>query len=98
MRINRGDTTNASQVNLDETRQPREVTDSTVPTAATGGSASDSIALTGVSDLVQLALSAGGGERADRLQQLQQLVETNQYSVDPASVSSALIAAHLSGE
>jgi anti-sigma28 factor (negative regulator of flagellin synthesis) len=98
MRINRGDMTTNPEIELQPARSSREVVDSATPTASDGSGASDSIALTGVSSLAQLALTAGAGERADRVQQLKQMVDNNQYTIDPVSVSSALIGAHLSGE
>lgn len=98
MRINRGDVTTNPEIELQPARSSREVVDSTTPADSGRSGASDSIALTGVSSLAQLALTAGAGQRADRVQQLKQLVDTNQYTIDPGSVSSALISAHMSGE
>jgi anti-sigma28 factor (negative regulator of flagellin synthesis) len=98
MRIDSGDVTSNREIELQPARPSREVVDSTAPAGSGGSAASDSIALNGVSSLVQLALSAGAGQRADRVQQLKQLVDTNQYTIDPVSVSSALIHAHMSGE
>jgi len=98
MRINGGDMTTNPEIELQPARSSREVVDSTAPAGSGGSAASDSIALNGISSLVQLALSAGASQRADRVQQLKQLVDTNQYAIDPASVSRALIAAHMSGE
>ena len=96
MRINRGEMTSNPEIELQLTRPSREAIDSKASTGLAAGS--DSVALNGVGDLAQLALSAGVSERADRVEQLKQLVDTNQYAIDPASVSRALIAAHMSGE
>jgi flagellar biosynthesis anti-sigma factor FlgM len=100
MRIQNGDVTDTMEIQLNQTRQSREVADSTAVPAGSraGAGSSDSIALSGNSDLVQLALTAGSGDRADRIAQLKQLVANNQYSVDPEAVSSALIGAHLTGD
>ena len=100
MRIQHGDVTDNMEIQLNQTRQSREVADSPAapgaPTPVAGNS--DSINLTGVGGLVQSALSAGAQQRADRVEQLKQLVNSNQYSVDPEAVSRALIGAHLAGE
>lgn len=99
MRIQNGDVTDNMEIQLNQARQSREVIDSaTAPAASTTtGSSSDSINLTGVSGLVQTALTAGAQQRAVRVEQLKQLVDSNQYSVDPEAVSNALISAHLTG-
>ena len=98
MRINSGDVTDSMEIQLDQSHPSREVADSTkTSTAGNSSGTSDSIALTGVGDLVQLALGAGAAQRADRVQQLKQLVDSNQYSIDPEAVSRALIGAHMTG-
>ncbi len=100
MRICSYGATDTREIQLDQTRQSREVADSAssppAPAAAAGNS--DSIALTGVSGMIQLALNAGTNERAGRVQQLKQLVDSNQYAIDPQTVSRALIGAHLTGD
>ncbi len=100
MRIKTGDMTDASQINLDQTRNTREVSDSSASgvTAANKSQGSDSIALSGISDLVSQAQSAGSDARAARVQQLKQLIESNQYPIDPVAVSRALISAHVAGD
>lgn len=100
MRIQNGDVTDNMEIQLNQTRQSREVVDSPAPSAGStpGAGSSDSISLTGVSGLVQTALGAGAQQRADRVAQLKQLVNSNQYSVDPEAVSRALISAHLTGD
>ncbi|HMD50618.1 MAG TPA: flagellar biosynthesis anti-sigma factor FlgM [Bryobacteraceae bacterium] len=100
MRIQNGDVTDNMEIQLNQTRQSREVADSgTAPAGSTtAGGSSDSINITGSGGLVQSALSAGAQERADRVEQLKQLVNSNQYSVDPEAVSRALIGAHLAGD
>ena len=100
MRIQNGEATDNMEIQLNQTRQSREVADSS---ASAGGStptagSSDSINITGDNGLVQSALNAGAQQRADRVEQLKQLVNSNQYSVDPEAVSSALIGAHLAGD
>ena len=97
MRINRGDMTDPPQVELDQSRPAREVVENAAPPAqpAGGSAGSDSIAITGISGLVQQALSAGAAERADLVQQLKQLIESGQYTVDPLTVSRALLSAHV---
>jgi anti-sigma28 factor (negative regulator of flagellin synthesis) len=100
MKIHSGDVPDTMEIQIDQARQSREVTDSTGPTTGSkaGTGSSDSIALTGVSDVVQLALNAGTNERADRVQQLKQLVDSNQYATDPAALSRAMIGAQLTGD
>ena len=98
MRINGSDITGNQELDLQATRSSREVADSTGSTNVGSAQTSDSIALTGLSDLTQLALSAGASQRADLVQQLKLAVETNQYRVDPEAVSRALIAAHTAGQ
>ncbi len=98
MRIGRGDITGNREIELQPAQSSRQPIDSTGSTGLGGTEASDSIALNGVSDLVQLALNAGTGERTDHVQQLKQSVESNQYQVDPELVSRALIRAHTNGE
>ena len=95
-----GDTMDASQVNLDQTRSTREVFDNnaSTPNSTAISPNSDSISLSGISDLVQQALSAGTDARAARVQQLKQLIESNQYPIDPVAVGNAIIGAHLAGE
>ena len=58
----------------------------------------DSIALGASSDLVQQALTAGSDARGARVQQLRQLIQTNQYPVDAASLSQSIIRAHVAGD
>ena len=96
MRINRGEMTSNPEIELQLTRTSREAVDSKASTGLTTGS--DSVALNGVADLAQLASSAGASERADRVEQLKQLVDTNQYTIDPDTVSRALIGAHMVGD
>ena len=101
MRISSGgDMTDASQINLDQARSSREVVDTAASTTGTasGPRSSDSIALSGVSSLVQLALGAGVDTRAGRVQELKQQIDSNQYSIDSTAVSSAIISAHLAGD
>lgn len=95
MRINRGEMTSNPEIELQLTRSSRETVDSNTSSPTEG---SDSVALNGVGDLAQLALSAGASERADRVEQLKQMVDTNQYTVDPDTVSRALIGAHMVGD
>jgi flagellar biosynthesis anti-sigma factor FlgM len=97
MNIKTGDATNASQINLDQTRAPRQsgsvdASGQTVTGPAVGG---DSIALSSTRDLIQQALSAGSDARLARIQELKQQIDSNQYQVDPVAVSRALISAHL---
>jgi flagellar biosynthesis anti-sigma factor FlgM len=100
MKIQSGDVTDNMEIQLNQTRQSREVADSPAAAAgsATVGGSSDSINIIGSGGLVQSALSAGAQQRAERVEQLKQLVNSNQYSVDPEAVSQALISAHLTGD
>lgn len=98
MIINNESTTGACQTNLDRTTDARPVSNGG-GLGASGGSSqtSDSITLSQSRDLVQLALSSGSADRETRIQQLKQLVQTNQYQVDAGTLSNALIDAHLAG-
>jgi flagellar biosynthesis anti-sigma factor FlgM len=100
MTIKNGDTTGVSGLNLEQTSGSRQIgkaassaAGSTAPT-----SSEDSIALSNTSDLTQQALASGAPERLARIQQLRQLVETNQYHVDATALAGALINAHLAGD
>ena len=99
MRIQNGDVTDNMEIQLNQTRQSQGVVDSSAPSAGStpGAGSSDSISLTGVRGLVQTALSAGAQQRADRVEQLRQLVNSNQYPVGAEAISHALIGAHLTG-
>jgi len=100
MTINNDETRNVSQLDLDRTSGSRPIGDAatTSSTSANQTSANDSIALSTSSDLVQQALSSGAMERTNRIQQLQQLVQSDQYQVDAGSLSKSLIAAHMAGD
>ncbi len=95
MRINGSDMTSNAELELQLTRSSREAVDSNTSSVTAG---SDSVALNGTGALAQLASTAGASERADRVEQLKQMVATNQYTVDPDSVSRALIGAHMVGD
>lgn len=100
MTINNDDTRSISQLDLERASGSSPVGGG-VPSnssSANQTSANDSIALSTSNDLVQQALTSGSAEHAARIQQLQQLVQSNQYQVDAGAVSSALIAAHLAGD
>ena len=100
MRIYSGGDMDASQINLDQTRSSREVLDNTASNtnSTPSSSSSDSISLSGLGGIVQQALNAGADARAARVQQLKQLIESNQYPIDPVAVSNAIVGAHLAGE
>jgi len=100
MTIKNGDTAGVSRMNVDQTTGSRPVSGaaSSAPGSISRSAADDSIALSNTSGLVQQALTAGSDARAARVEQLRQLVATNQYQVDPAAVASALIDAHLAGD
>ena len=90
--------TSNREIELQPSRPAREPVDSSTSGSLEGSAASDSIALTGLNDLAQFALNAGASERAERVEQLKQAVQGNQYRIDPDSVSRALIAALLTGD
>ena len=96
MRIKNDNTTAASEIGLSQTRESRDAANAAASKpAAIGSPAADSVALTGVRDLVQRAVSSGADARAARINQLKQQIASNQYEVDPLAVSQALISAHL---
>jgi anti-sigma28 factor (negative regulator of flagellin synthesis) len=99
MNIKNDDTRGVSRLDLEQTsgaRQTGRATSNPVPEGQT--SPSDSIALSITNDIVQQALSSGAAARASRIAELKHLVQTNQYPVDAAAVSKALIEAHLRGD
>lgn len=100
MNVKPGDTSNASQINLNSTPEPRDVSRSSLAESnpSTDSPAADSIALSNTSNLVQLALNSGTEARAARVQELKQLYQSNQYYADPVSVSRSLISAHIAGD
>jgi flagellar biosynthesis anti-sigma factor FlgM len=100
MNIKPGVTSNASQINLNQTAEPRDVAraGASETSSASPSPVGDSIKLSNSSDLVQQALNAQSDTRAARVNQLKQLYENNQYYVDASAVSRSLISAHLSGD
>ena len=58
----------------------------------------DSVTLSGATGLVQQALTAGADTRASRVLELRQQIQTGQYTIDPAAISSALTDASIRGE
>jgi len=96
MKIKTGTTPDVSGTNLSRTLPPRESTASTASdsVARNAAPAADSIALSSNRDLVQMALGAPAGARADRVAELAQQYASGQYQVDAHAVSQALIAAH----
>lgn len=99
MTIKNGTTAGASQIDLDRTAGSRPVSSGSSSASSSGAAsqASDSIALSQTNDLVQLALTTGSPARSARIEQLKNLVQTNQYQVDAGAVSNSLIDAHLRG-
>ena len=96
MKIKTDGAPNASQIDLNQTQQSREVSSTSAPGPSSAGSITgDSITISGLSDLVQQAVNSGADARTARVEQLRQLVQSNQYNVDPEAVSRALINAHL---
>jgi len=89
----------ASQVQVEHSRATSE-SDSAAASSpgAIPGSQEDSIVLSTAAGLVQQASSAGAADRAIRVQQLKQQFESGEYSIDPATISSALIGATIAGE
>jgi len=97
MRINTGNTKDASQVDLSQTQGTRDVNAAAehgAPTASSS-SGSDSIALTGASGLVSMVLNSGIEARSLRIEQLKQQIDSGNYAIDHGAVSRALIDAHM---
>jgi anti-sigma28 factor (negative regulator of flagellin synthesis) len=97
MRINTGDTKDASQVDLNQAQATRDASVAADPRTSANRSSigPDSIALTGASDLVQMILNSGTDARSLRAAQLKQQIDSNSYAMDPAAVSRALVDDHL---
>jgi flagellar biosynthesis anti-sigma factor FlgM len=100
MKIKTSDTPDATRMDLNPTRGTREADSSAASSSVSPNRtpSSDSIAISGTSNLVQQALGSGSAARAARVLELQKLVQSGQYQADPIAVSRALIAAHLAGE
>jgi len=88
-----------SQVQLDHARATGEATsaDSSRSGQIDSGQ-DDSVALSGAAGLIHQAQSAGSDDRAARVQQLKQQIESGQYAIDPASISNAIVNAGIAGE
>ena len=99
MDIQNENTANVSRLNLEPTSGARQAANvsSSKSSPQSGTSTKDSITLSITNDIVQQALSSGAAARSSRIAELKQLVETNQYPVDAAALSNALIKAHLQG-
>jgi anti-sigma28 factor (negative regulator of flagellin synthesis) len=99
MDIKNEDTRSVSHLDLERTSGARQAGSASSSNSAplSGTSPNDSITLSITNDLVQQALSSGVDARSSRIEELKHLVETNQYPVDAAAVSNALIEAHLQG-
>jgi flagellar biosynthesis anti-sigma factor FlgM len=97
MRINTGDTKDASQVDLNQAQATRDASVAADPGTSANRSSMgpDSITLTGASDLVQMILNSGTDARSLRVAQLKQQIDSNSYAMDPAAVSRALVDDHL---
>jgi len=105
MMINNNEASGTSRLNLDQTNLSQTSGTSrageagSVQSTSGGASAvSDSISLSNSPDLVQQALNAGADARAERVQQLKALVQSNQYLPSAEEVSQALISSHIAGE
>jgi flagellar biosynthesis anti-sigma factor FlgM len=104
MIINNNQTPDVSLSSLDTVDLARTQGATPAAGAATSKSATtdgtprdDSISLSNFPNLVQQALSSSSSSRTARVQELQALVQRNQYQPDAQQVSSALIDAHLTG-
>jgi flagellar biosynthesis anti-sigma factor FlgM len=88
-----------SQVQLDHARAASDATsaDSSRSGPVESGQ-DDSVALSGAAGLVQQAQNAGSADRASRVQQLKQQIESGQYTIDPAAIGNAIINAGTAGE
>jgi len=100
MTINNTGNSGASRTDLDQTRGAQQIGKASSPGAGSldATPADDSITLSGNGGLVQQALASGTDARSARIQQLRQLIESNQYHVDAAAVAGAVINAHLAGD
>ena len=94
-----GNVSSGSQVQVEHSRAASESASAGLSdSAAVTGSGEDSIVLSTAARLVQQASSAGADDRASRVQQLKQQIESGAYSIDPATISSALIGRAIAGE
>jgi len=94
-----GNVPSGSQVQVEHSRATGESASAGLSSpVAAAGSQEDSIVLSTAAGLVQQAATAGAADRASRVQQLKQQVESGTYGLDPATISSALIGATIAGE
>jgi anti-sigma28 factor (negative regulator of flagellin synthesis) len=100
MMIKSGDSLDASRLGLDQTRGSQGAGSTGAPASGPvqPSSGQDSISLSTPGDIVQQALTAGASDRAARIQQLKNQVDSNQYQVDAQATSRAIIDAHLAGD
>jgi flagellar biosynthesis anti-sigma factor FlgM len=88
-----------SQVQLDHSRPAGDATSADSSRSGSVGSGQDdSVALSDAAGLVQQAQNAGSADRASRVQQLKQQIESGQYTIDAAAISNAIVNAGITGE
>jgi anti-sigma28 factor (negative regulator of flagellin synthesis) len=99
MTINNGAQPNDAISNLDRASSSREVGTGGASESASTNSTNkeDWITLSNGSELIQQARTAQSPDRTARIQQIKNLIQTDQYNVDPVTVGRALVDAHLSG-
>jgi anti-sigma28 factor (negative regulator of flagellin synthesis) len=102
MIVNNNNTPGISGLNLEQTSLSRTQGATQTPSAgestfapASNTPGDDSISLSNTPDLIQQALNSQSSSRASRVQELQALIQNNQYQPDSLEVSTALINAHL---
>jgi anti-sigma28 factor (negative regulator of flagellin synthesis) len=100
MMIKGGDSLDAARLGLDQTRGSQGAGSAGAPASGSvqPNLAHDSISLSTPGDIVQKALTAGASDRAARIQQLKNQIDSNQYQVDALATSRAIIDAHLAGD
>ncbi len=99
MIINNNPTPDVSPLNLGNTQSSSRAggAGSFSPATTDSTPGDDSIALSNAPNLVQQALASSSSARSARVQELQAMVQNNQYQPDAQEVSRALINAHLTG-
>jgi flagellar biosynthesis anti-sigma factor FlgM len=97
MIINNNPTPDVSPLNMGNTQSSSRATGASSPATTDSTPESDSISLSNSPNLVQQALASSSSARSARVQELQALLQNNQYQPDAQEVSRALINAHLTG-
>jgi flagellar biosynthesis anti-sigma factor FlgM len=80
-----------SDLHVDHARTAAPVAADSAHSSGIAGENEDSVALSSAAIQIHQALSAGADARAERVQQLKQQIAAGQYTIDPATIGSAIL-------